>query len=182
MLTEWITSGWKEVPMVLLSCVVIYSLILLYTRIAGLRSFSKMSAADFAMTVAVGSLFGSSIANPKPTVVLAATALASLFAGQWILATLRQRSALVSGTIDNQPVLLMHRGTILDDNLKRVNVTRSDLSAKLREANALRYDQVLAVVFETTGDVSVLHSEDPHAKVEADFLSGVIGAEDHFEN
>lgn len=181
MLSEWITSGWKEVPMVLLSSILVYSLILLYTRISGLRSFSKMSAADFAMTVAVGSLFGSSIANSKPTVVLAATALASLFAGQWLLATLRQRSGFVNGVIDNRPVLLMHRGTILDENLKRVNVTRGDLFAKLREANALRYDQVLAVVFEATGDVSVLHSDDPQAIVEADFLSDVIGAEGRFE-
>jgi len=31
---------------------------------------------------------------------------------------------------------------------------------KLREANVLRLSQVRAVVFETTGDISVLHTTD----------------------
>ena len=31
---------------------------------------------------------------------------------------------------------------------------------KLREANVLQLSQVKAVIFETTGDISVLHSED----------------------
>ncbi|QDU80003.1 hypothetical protein Pla110_17250 [Polystyrenella longa] len=182
MISKWITSGWTEFPMVLLSCLLIYSLILLYTRLAGLRSFSKMSSADFAMTVAVGSLFGSTISGPNPSVVMGAIALASLFAGQWLLALLRRRSSVVNQAIDNQPILLMHGKTILEDNLKLANVTRNDLFAKLREANALNYDHVLAVVFETTGDVSVLHSNDPEAKLEPDFLQEIRGAERLFNS
>lgn len=38
-------------------------------------------------------------------------------------------------------------------------VSQADLMAKLREANVLQLSQVKAVVFETTGDISVLHSE-----------------------
>ncbi|MDO6471263.1 YetF domain-containing protein [Maribacter sp. 1_MG-2023] len=33
--------------------------------------------------------------------------------------------------------------------------------AKLREANVLQLSQVKAVIFETTGDISVLHSDKP---------------------
>ncbi|OKI17062.1 hypothetical protein A6A08_07310 [Nocardiopsis sp. TSRI0078] len=42
--------------LILVSTVGIFATVLTYTRIAGLRSFSKMSSFDFAMTVAVGSL------------------------------------------------------------------------------------------------------------------------------
>ena len=38
-------------------------------------------------------------------------------------------------------------------------MARSDLVAKLREANVLDLKQVRAVVLETTGDVSVLHGD-----------------------
>jgi len=41
--------------MILVSSCTVYAAILLYTRIVGPRSFSKMSSADFAMTIAVGS-------------------------------------------------------------------------------------------------------------------------------
>jgi len=177
MLEKWVWSGWTEAPMVMLSGVATYAAILIYTRIVGLRSLSKMSAADFAMTVAVGSLFASTISSPKPALVLGLFALAMLYLGQWLVAWLRRRSAQVSKWVDNQPLLLMSGREILDDNLKRANVTRCDLFGKLREANALNYDEVLAVVFEATGDVSVLHSSDPNAKLEPEFFTNVIDAD-----
>jgi len=163
--------------MVLVSTVVVYAAILIYTRIVGLRSFSKMSATDFAMTVAVGSLFGASISSPSPTLALAIVAIGSLYAGQWLVAWLRRKFDFVSKVVDNQPLLLMSGGNFVDENLIRSNVTRADVFGKLREANALNYDEVLAVIFESTGDISVLHSSDENARLEPDFLEGVIGLE-----
>lgn len=177
MFEKWITAGWNEVPMVVLSGIITYAAILLYTRVVGLRSLSKMSAADFVMTVAVGSLFASTVSSSKPVLVIGLAALATLYAGQWTLAVLRRRSQWLSKLVDNEPLLLMAGANILDANLERTNVTRADLYAKLREANALNYDQVLAVVFETTGDISVLHSGDPDATLESDFFDSVIDAD-----
>lgn len=72
-------------------------------------------------------------------------------------------------------MLLMAGPRFLDDNLRRSNVTRADVFAKLREANAYRYEQVLAVVFETTGDISVLHADDKDARLHPEFIEGVVG-------
>lgn len=182
MFEKWITDQWNEIPMVLLSCLITYSLILVYTRIAGLRSFSKMSASDFVMTLAIGSIFASTISMSTPTLVIGLTALASLFFGQWLLALLRQKFNWFSKLIDNEPLLLMHGKTMLEENLQKANVTRADVYGKLREANALNYDQVLAVIFETTGDISVLHADDPNVKLEPDFFQNVIGAEHLLED
>ncbi len=44
----------------------------------------------------------------------------------------------------------------LDENLRR---TEDDVRAKVREADVQNYDQVLAVVLETTGDISVVHGD-----------------------
>lgn len=51
----------------------------------------------------------------------------------------------------------MNGDKILDKNLKYARIEKSQLVAKLREANVLNYNQVLAVVLESTGDISVLH-------------------------
>jgi uncharacterized membrane protein YcaP (DUF421 family) len=45
--------------------------------------------------------------------------------------------------------------------LTKARVTHSDVYAKLRQSNVHRMDQVIAVVLETTGDVSVVHGEGP---------------------
>ncbi|PPK95020.1 uncharacterized protein DUF421 [Nonlabens xylanidelens] len=52
----------------------------------------------------------------------------------------------------------MKDGKVLHDNLEKTKVTENELRGKLREANVLRLSEVRAVVLETTGDVSVIHT------------------------
>ncbi|WP_238388575.1 DUF421 domain-containing protein [Roseimaritima ulvae] len=129
------------------------------------------------MTIAVGSLFASTISSPSPSLILGLTAIAALYASQWLIASVRCRSKRIADWVDNEPLLLMAGRTFLDENLRRANLTRSDVHGKLREANAFNYDQVLAVIFETTGDVSVLHSPDPDSRVDMEILQDVIDAD-----
>ncbi|WP_286762532.1 MULTISPECIES: DUF421 domain-containing protein [Rhodopirellula] len=158
MFEKWIDISSTEIAGILLTAVFAYGAVLAYTRVTGLRSFSKMSAPDFAMTIATGSILGATITQPSPTLFMGALSLLALFTIQWTIAFLRRRSSKFSDCIDNQPVLLMAGSTILHENLRRANLTENDLMGKLREANACNFNQVLAVVFETTGDISVLHS------------------------
>ena len=174
---QWIAISPAQLGMIFLSSIVVYVAILLYTRLVGLRSFSKMSAGDFAMTIAVGSLFGATISSPNPTLLMGLFAILCVFAGQWTLAVLRRKSSFISRLVDNQPLLLMTRSDILHENLSRANVTESDLFGKLREANAFHMDQIIAVVFETTGDVSVIHSTQKSPAISSCIFNNVIGGE-----
>jgi uncharacterized membrane protein YcaP (DUF421 family) len=65
---EWIFSSADQLLTTLVSSGLIYAIVILYTRIFGLRSFSKMSIFDFAMTVAVGTMLASTIVNKSPSV------------------------------------------------------------------------------------------------------------------
>lgn len=134
--------------------------IILLVRIVGLRSFSKMTNFDFVMTVAMGSLLaGASQAETWPGLVQILTAMASLFATQFVVAKLRLKSPGFDALVQNTPELLVKDGVILQDALRRTRVSEEDLIAKLREANALELSSVRAAVLETTGEVSVLHGE-----------------------
>ena len=138
----------------LLSVVLIVTL----ARINGLRSFSKMSSFDFALTVASGSVVATLMTTADrfwPGVV----ALATLFVLRFAISALRVRGRIFEKIADTQPLVLMYEGRVIEDNLRRARVTRADIRAKLREANALFPDQVRVVVMEATGDVSVLHGD-----------------------
>ena len=75
--------------------------------------------------------------------------------------------------MDNEPLLLMKGQTIYHENLKKARVTEDDLYGKLREANVLNLSQVRAVVFESTGDVSVLHGDESGPELSDEIMSGV---------
>jgi len=134
--------------------------VVLLIRINGLRSFSKMTNFDFVMTVAVGSLLASASQTTTWEAFLQAmVAMAALFIVQSVSARLRRRSDKIDAIMQNTPVILMRNGEIIDGALEETRVARSDLLAKLREANVLDLNEVRAVVLETTGDISVLHGE-----------------------
>jgi uncharacterized membrane protein YcaP (DUF421 family) len=170
---EWIGTTWAAAGWVLATTVAIFLSVLIATRVAGLRSFSKMSSFDFAMTVAVGSVMASTATSSSVPLSHGLVALGGLYGTQVVIARLRLHTG-ADDLIDNTPMVLMVGNRLLHDHLRAVRISESDVRAKLREANVLNYDQVVAVVLETTGDISVLHGDE---SFDPDLLRGVIGAE-----
>lgn len=152
-------SSWNALLLAVVSAFAILAAVIGYTRLAGLRSFSKMSSFDFAVTVAIGSLMatvslsGSSLAD-------GVVALGTLYVAQVAVALLRRRHSF-ERIVDNQPVLLVAGTEYLEENLRRTRITEDDIRAKLREANVYDYGSLRAVVLETTGDISVIHGDGP---------------------
>lgn len=150
----------KTIAQMCLAAVCIYLYIIFITRLAGKRTFAKMTSFDFAVTIAMGSILADAVNKPFSSLLPAFVSLALLAILQVIFALVLSKSDKAEKVLTNTPILLMKDGQILEENLKKVLVSRADLMGKLREANALQLSQVKAVVFETTGDVSVLHSTD----------------------
>lgn len=171
---SWITSSWSALLMVFLSTLGIYAALLLLTRIMGLRSFAKMSSFDFAITVAFGSIVASTILANDPPLLTAAFGLATLYFMQFVVSKSRRITKSVERAVDNVPLLIMAGEEVLEDHLDSARMTEEDLKSKLREAGITHPGQVLAVVFETTGDVSVLRRKDA---VSPWIFDGVRGAE-----
>ena len=141
------------------AAICIYLYIMFITRITGKRTFAKMSSFDFAVTIAMGSILADAVNKPISSLMPAIVSLALLAILQAVFAKIISSSNKAQKTLTNTPILLMQNGAIFKDNLKKALLSQADLMAKLREANVLQLSQVKAVVFETTGDISVLHSE-----------------------
>jgi len=73
---------------------------------------------------------------------------------------LQRKFSLLNNIISNAPLLLMDGSTIFYENLKFARIEEEKLISKLREANVLNFGQVIAVLLESTGDISVLHASD----------------------
>lgn len=160
--SSWIVTTFSSFIMVVVSTLGIYISLILFTRLAGVRTFSKMSSFDFAVTVAIGSLIASTILTKNPPLLQAITAMGGLFLIQMIIAQFRDTD-LVRKIVDNKPILLMDGTEMLESNMKKARVTKEDILGKLREANVTQFNQIKAVVMETTGDISVLqHHEEDH--------------------
>ena len=149
----------SDILEIIVRTIMAVALVVTLTRIFGLRSFSKMSGFDFAVTVAIGSVLAATAMSPGTPFWHGGLTLVTLFVVQTAIAHARSRIKGVVDATDNDPLLIMRDGVILHDNLRGAGMTEGDLIGKLREANALDFSKVRAVVFEPTGDVSVLHGD-----------------------
>lgn len=170
---DWLFSGASSWALVPLSALIAYIAITVFVRIVGLRSFSKMSATDFVTTVALGSLLAAIVTTPSPSLVIGILALLSVFAIKYGIALAKRFTTLATVLLENDPVFLMRGSTILHHNLDKVNVSLPELHAKLREANVWNYEQVVYVVMETTGDVSVIHKSVEDAEISEEIFDDV---------
>lgn len=152
--------AWKTIGQMCIAAICIYLYIMLITRIAGKRTFAKMTSFDFAVTIAMGSILADAVNKPISSLFPAFISLALLAGLQVFFSKILVKSNTAQKALTNTPILLMKDAQILEQNLKRALVSRADLMGKLREANVLQLSQVKAVIFETTGDISVLHSSD----------------------
>ncbi|TYP69976.1 DUF421 domain-containing protein [Aquimarina intermedia] len=172
---EWILNSDLNVLTLLGSVLGIYLAIIGITRIAGLRTFAKMTSFDFASTIAIGSIIASVIMNTNQSLVKGLIALAAMVSFQVVFSILIRKSKTAQKIATNTPLFLAKDGEILYDNLAKSNVSKSVLIAKLREANVIQMSEVKAVVLESTGDVSVLHTTSDDS-VDSILLEGVRDA------
>lgn len=172
MFSNSLVDSWTSFAIVAVSAVGAYLALIVFSRIAGLRSFAQMTNFDVAATVAFGSIVAATTVSPGVSLLEGLLGLAVLFLAQGVIAYLRKHRG-IEKLADNRPILLMIGTEELSDNLGRAQMTRNDLYAKLRVAGVTRLDQVEAVVLETTGEVSVLTSGSDGQKLDPKMLSSV---------
>tara|TARA_R100000935_G_scaffold198_1_gene567 strand:- start:24139 stop:24660 length:522 start_codon:yes stop_codon:yes gene_type:complete len=169
---NWLIANEIIIYKTVASVVAIFLIILLYSRVFGLRTFAKMTSIDFAATIAMGSIFADVIGSTDYSILKGSIALGIIIALQTLYSFFIRKSSVFKKAFTNTPYLLMKDGKILHKNLSKANVSEGDLYGKLREANVIELKEVRAVVFEVTGDISVLHTrgDEPLA---SELLEGV---------
>ena len=174
-MSPWFFDSVPSLLWVGLSCLVIYLVMIVTTRIVGLRSFTKLSSFDFLITLAMGALLASTVVSREIALAEGMVAIATLFILQIVVAMMRTRWGWVRKWVDNPPTLLMKDGQVLHDNLRAVRITEGELLAKLRFNNVYNYEQVKAAVLESSGEVSIIHDTANHPVAFNDaLLNGVV--------
>lgn len=156
----WFSMDWQQVLGISLSVIGFYIGLMVFTRLMGLRSFSKLSSHDFAMTVAIGSILASTVISDTPALLQGLFAVAVLFLMQGIISVVRRKVKPLKALIDNQAIILMAHGEYFWDNLKEANLSTSDVQEVLRKNGIKSKAEVFVVIMETTGDMSVIKNND----------------------
>ena len=145
---------------VVVATVAIYLVFLALVRLAGQRTLTTLSVPDLACVMALGAIVGRTALLAVPTLATGVIALVTLLLMQRLLSLLGRRSG-VGQWLQPAPLVLVSRGRLLRDNLRRARVSDDELRQHLRLAGVAALAEVDHVVLERTGQISVLCSGRP---------------------
>lgn len=153
---DFLFEDWTTIYRTLLVGTLAYLLLILVLRIFGKRILSKMSAFDFVVTVAFGSILATILTNSKLTLIDGMAALTLLVFLQFILSKLITRFNFINQLAKSEPVLLYFKGKYDEQAMKKERIIKEDLYQTARSSGFVSMDDILGIVLETNGEFSVL--------------------------
>jgi len=151
-------ESWQELIRISVTSLIIYPLLVVATNLLGKRSVAKMNNFDWIVTVAIGAILGSSILSKSVVITESILAITLLLLLQYFLTFLSARFSIVESLTKKPPTLLFYNGEYLDKALKKQRVSRNEIDATVRKAGIDDLKQVSAVIFESSGELSVIKS------------------------
>jgi uncharacterized membrane protein YcaP (DUF421 family) len=166
-----LTSEVGEIGWVVLKAVLLYLTAVFGFRLGERRTLAQLSPFDFVAAVAVGAIVGR-VPNAHDASYLAGAAtLLAVLAAHAVLTRLR----LLPGAkrvLEHAPRLLVLRGQVLEDELRRCGLTPSDLHGVLRQHGVEELSSVRYAVFEQRGQISVVRQVGPESP-DPELLRGI---------
>ena len=129
---------------------------ILWLRISGKRTLSKWNSFDFIVTIAMGSILASAILSKSTSLAQAMVGFGLLVFFQFLLTWLSVRTQAVQNLIKAEPTLLLFKGRMLDDVLKKQRIAKGEVLAAIRVNGSSSIEEIDAVVLETDGAFSVI--------------------------
>ena len=149
-------DGWDDLVRVLVVGVLSYAGIVVLLRATGKRTLSKMTAFDFIVTVALGSILASLLLNEDVTLSEGLLAIAVLCVLQYAVTWLSLRSEWFQSLVKARPAVLLSRGERLPEAMRRERVTEEEILAALRAHGMAGPEEAAAVILETDGSLTAL--------------------------
>lgn len=149
-------SEWGTLAATAAKGLIIYVALIVMLRVSGKRSLSKFNIFDFIITIAIGSIFASTLTTQDLMLAQSVTAIVVLLGAQWMMSRLAFRSDRFERMIKADPALLFYGGQYMIDAMRSERVTKREVLQAVRDSGAASLDGVQAVILETDGTISVI--------------------------
>ncbi|HEY9768277.1 MAG TPA: YetF domain-containing protein [Coleofasciculaceae cyanobacterium] len=144
-----------EVP---IAGIITYIAIIIILRLSGKRTLAKWNSFDYVVTVAFGSILATAFLSTEDEFGKDILAFAVLVLLQFIITWISVRFSIIQKLIKSEPALLLCRGEMQRDIMKRERVAEEEILSALRNSGVSAIEDADAVILETDGSFSVIQN------------------------
>ena len=138
-----------------LRTIVLYLVLILVIRLMGKRQIGQMEPSEFVVTMLVANLAAIPMQDGAIPLYSGLVPILTVLGVELVLSFLSLKSILVRKLLCGKPVILVENGNILQNNLRKTNVTLDELTGHLRDKGVLDLETVQYAILETNGNLSV---------------------------
>lgn len=153
-------DDWSGIGRVLIVAIVAYTALIILLQWFGKRTLATMTAFDFIVTVAIGSILANILLSKNTVVVEGMTAFVVLTGMQYVISSFSSRSKQFEDFVKSGPRLLLYRGQFLTDAMHAERITEADVLFAIRQRGKASVEDIEAVILEANGSVSVVPKTD----------------------
>lgn len=128
-----------------------------------------MNAFDFIVTIALGSCLAAISLDKNIALVEGVVVYSTLIGLQFLITFLSVRVQKVKTIVSGEPVMLLYKGALLSDIMKKERITLDEINVAARSSGASTLDEIEMVVLETTGDLTIILKNQANGKRQETF-------------
>lgn len=136
-----------------------FVILLTMARWSGRKEISQMTFFNLVSAIAFGSIAAALVINANVSVLNGVIALVGWAAFTVITDITHLKSKKVRKLLMGDPVIVIKKGKIMEDALRKTRLDTDSLQSKLREKNIFSLSDVDYAIFETDGKLSVMKKE-----------------------
>ena len=142
----------------------VYVALLLAFRFMSKRDLTQNTTFDLLIVLLLSNVVQNALIGDDNSILGALTGAGTLLLLSTGLNRMTAKSMKARRLLEGEPILLVHNGRILDENMTRYAVSRPDLNAGLRGQNMITLEDVRYAFLELDGTISVIRKSEQSGK------------------
>jgi uncharacterized membrane protein YcaP (DUF421 family) len=135
---------------------VVFCFIFLITRIAGRRQLGELEPFDVILLVVLGDLVQQGITQSDESVTGTFIVISTITMLSIAVGWLSFRFKPIRQVTEGDPIILIHDGALIQNNLRRERLTRHDLEEAARKQQFSSLGQIRWAILEDDGAISMI--------------------------
>lgn len=146
------TPAWEIIARSML----VYLFIYIGLRLSGKREMGQLSLVDFVVLLLLANAVQNAMLGTDTSLLGGVIAAATLLILDWIVARLLYYFPRLRKVAEGSPSVLILRGEVITQNLRREQLTDDDIAAALRDHGFHSVSEVEMAVLETNGKITMI--------------------------
>ena len=139
---------------------IVYFFLLIMFRISGKQTLSQTTSFDLVLLLIISETTQQAMVNSDHSVTNGFLLIITLVGTTIVLSALKQFFPRLEAILDGQPVIVVDRGQLVQQMMKKSRVDEADIMAAARKTHGLeRIDQIKYAILERDGAISIIPAE-----------------------